>query len=172
MPVVRTIFDSEFFEEILPVHLAHRGAHIVTDKLSKHGVTIWHVDLVNIYDSKIGRDTKVAAFVEIGGATVGENCKIEAFAFIPPGTIIEDHVFIGPHVTICNDRYPNLLQPEWKPEPVHIKRGARIGANATILPGVTIGEEAIIAAGAVVTKDVPAKAFVYGQPAQTIHPKA
>jgi len=131
-------------------------------------VKIWHPEQVNIYNSTIGADTKIASFVEIGGAKIGSHCKIEAFAFIPPGTVIEDYVFIGPHVVICNDKYPNLLQPEWKPMPVHIKRGARIGAAAIILPGVVIGEEALVGAGSVVTKNVPAKAKVYGNPARVI----
>jgi acetyltransferase-like isoleucine patch superfamily enzyme len=129
-------------------------------------VKIWDPTLVNIYDSEIGEGTKIARFVEIGGAKIGRYCKIEAFAFIPPGSIIEDYVFLGPHATICNDKYPNLLLPSWKVQPVHIKRGARIGAGAVILPGVEVGEEAMVGAGAVVTKNVPAKTVFYGNPAR------
>jgi acetyltransferase-like isoleucine patch superfamily enzyme len=152
MPIERTVLGkAEFIDSDLTPEL-----------LKICNVAVWHPELVNIYDSVIGEGTKIACFVEIGGATIGKDCKIEAFAFIPPGTIIEDHVFIGPHVTICNDKYPNLLQKDWQPKPVVIKRGARVGANATILPGVTIGEEALIGAGAVVTHDVPAKGVVYG----------
>jgi acetyltransferase-like isoleucine patch superfamily enzyme len=139
------------------------------DRFGKLKVIIWHSELVNIYGSSIGEGTKVAAFVEIGNAVIGARCKIEAFAFIPPGTIIEDNVFIGPHVTITNDKYPNLLQPGWKPKPVMIRRGARVGANATILPGVTVGKGALIGAGAIVTHDVPDKCFVYGHAGTTIN---
>lgn len=129
-------------------------------------VKIWHPEQVNIYDSTIGAHTKIASFVEIGGSKIGAHCKIEKGAFIPPGTVIEDYVFIGPGVMICNDKYPNILQSEWKPEPVIVKRGAKIGTNATILPGAVIGEEAMVGAGAVVTKDVPKKSVVYGNPAR------
>jgi acetyltransferase-like isoleucine patch superfamily enzyme len=131
-------------------------------------VKIWHPELVNIYDSVVGEGTKIASFVEIGGAKIGKHCKIEAFAFIPPGTVIEDYVFIGPHVTITNDRKPCLLKPEWVPMPVVVKRGAVIGANSVIVAGVTIGEEALVGAGSVVTKDVPARAVVYGNPARIV----
>jgi len=129
-------------------------------------VKIWHPDLVNIYDSEIGEGTKIASFVEIGGAKVGRFCKIEAHAFISPGTVIEDYVFIGPHASIQNDKYPNLLKPDWIPRPVTIKRGATIGGAAVILAGVTIGEEALVGAGAVVLKSIPPKAVIYGNPAR------
>jgi acetyltransferase-like isoleucine patch superfamily enzyme len=129
-------------------------------------VKIWHPELVNIYDSTIGEGTKIASFVEIGGSKIGRHCKIEAFAFIPPGTVIEDYVFIGPQVSITNDKSPNLLKPKWTSMPVTIKRGAVIGANSAIIAGVTIGEEALVGAGSVVTKDVPPKAKAYGNPAR------
>jgi len=129
-------------------------------------VKIWHPELVNIYDSTIGEGTKIASFVEIGGSKIGRHCKIEAFAFIPPGTVIEDYVFIGPQVSITNDKSPNLLKPKWMSMPVTIKRGAVIGANSVIIAGVTIGEEALVGAGSVVTKDVPPKAKAYGNPAR------
>jgi acetyltransferase-like isoleucine patch superfamily enzyme len=129
-------------------------------------VKIWHPELVNIYDSEIGEGTKIACFVEIGGSKIGKHCKIEAFAFIPPGSIIEDYVFIGPHVNLTNDKYPNLLLSSWELKSVIIKRGARVGAGAVILPGVVIGEEAMIGAGAVVTKNVLARTTFYGNPAR------
>ena len=131
-------------------------------------VKIWDEALVNIYDSTIEEGTKIAKFVEIGGSKIGKHCKIEAFAFIPPGSIIEDYVFIGPHVCLTNDKYPNLLRADWKESPVRIKYGARIGANSVILPGVTVGKEAIVGAGSVVTKDVSKKATVYGNPARVV----
>lgn len=129
-------------------------------------VVIWHKELVNIYDSQIGEGTKIASFVEIGKSRIGCFCKIEAGAFIAPGTVIEDYVFIGPHASIQNDKYPNLLKKEWMPRPVTIKRGASVGGSAVILAGVTVGEEAEIGAGAVVTKDVPAKSKIRGNPAR------
>lgn len=137
-------------------------------KLSVGDITIHHPCQVNIYDSKIGRATKIASFVEIGGAKIGGHCKIEARAFIPPGTIIEDHVFIGPGVVICNDKYPDLHQKSWKAMPVRIRSGAKIGAAAVILPGVTIGKDAMVGAGAVVTKDVESAAVVVGNPAKPL----
>ncbi|MGD0494752.1 MAG: acyltransferase [Candidatus Bathyarchaeia archaeon] len=131
-------------------------------------VRIWHPELVNIYDSEIGEDTRIASFVEIGGAKIGSRCKIEAHVFIPPGTVVEDQVFIGPNSTITNDKHPDLLKSwdGWEIKPVTIKRGAVIGANAVIVAGVTIGEEANIAAGAIVTKDVPPRTKVKGIPAR------
>ena len=108
----------------------------------------------NIYQSTIGAETKVAAFVEIGGATVGARCKVQAFAFIPPGVTIGDEVFIGPHVCFTNDRHPRAVG-EWSGESTLVEDGASIGAQTTILPGVTIGSGAMIGAGVTVTRDVP-----------------
>lgn len=118
----------------------------------------------NIYDSSIGEGTKVAAFVEIGGSTVGARCKIQAFAFLCPGVTLEDEVFIGPHACFTNDRHPRAVGP-WTREETIVRRGASIGANATILPGVVIGAGAVIGAGSVVTCDVPAGETWYGNPA-------
>jgi len=129
-------------------------------------VKIWHPELVNIYDSEIGEDTKIASFVEIGGSKIGKHCKIEAFVFIPPGSVVEDYVFIGPHAHLTNDKHPNLLLSGWKLAAVIIKRGAMVGAGAIILPGVVIGEKAMIGAGAVVTKSIPEKTTFYGNPAR------
>jgi acetyltransferase-like isoleucine patch superfamily enzyme len=128
-------------------------------------VKIWHPELVNIYDSYIGENTKVASFVEIGGARIGKWCKIEAFSFIPPGTVIEDYVFVGPHVIITNDRYPDAKRDTWNSEPVTIKRGASIGAGSVIVAGVTIGENALVGAGSVVSRDVSGETIVYGEKA-------
>jgi len=119
-------------------------------------------------EPNIGETTKIAAFVEIGkGVTIGERCKIEAFVFIPPGVTIEDDVFIGPHVCFVNDKHPSNEWGDRKILATLIKRGANIGANATILP-VTIGEGAVIGAGAVVTKDVPPNETWVGNPAHRI----
>jgi acetyltransferase-like isoleucine patch superfamily enzyme len=132
---------------------------------------------INLYGCEIGDETKIGAFVEIQkNAKVGKNCKISSHSFICEGVLIEDDVFIGHGVTFINDTYPRAtteggtLQTEkdWKVEPTVIKRGASIGSGATILCNVTIGEHAIIGAGSVVTKDVPAHAIVAGNPARML----
>jgi acetyltransferase-like isoleucine patch superfamily enzyme len=130
-------------------------------------VKVYHEDLVNIYDSEVGEGTKIATFVEIGGSKIGKQCKIEGHAFIPPGSVIEDYVFVGPGVRILNDRYPKAFG-EWKLEGVVVKKNASIGAGTIILPGLTIGEGAMVGAGALVTKDVPPNALVYGIPAKVV----
>lgn len=123
-------------------------------------------DFVNLYGCKIGRSCKIAAYVEIQrDVTVGDRCKIEAFAFIPTGVTIEDEVFIGPHACFTNDFKPKAVG-DWSMTPTLVKKGASIGANATVICGVTIGEGALVAAGAVVTKDVPPEAVVAGNPAK------
>lgn len=130
---------------------------------------------INLYGCSIGDTTKIGAFVEIQrGATVGKNCKISSHSFICEGVHIEDGVFIGHGVMFTNDKYPRAVNPDgsqqtdadWKVIPTYIKKGASIGTNATIICGVTIGERAIVGAGAVVTKDVPADAVVMGVPAR------
>lgn len=125
--------------------------------------------LRNVWGSpQIGKGTKIAAFVEIGrGVIIGKNCKIQAFTFIPPGVIIEDDVFIGPHVCFTNDKYPKT-QGEWEQRQTLVKRGASIGAAATILPGITIGEGATVGAGSVVTHNVAANKTVVGNPAEEL----
>lgn len=138
---------------------------IVNSKLHET-VRIWHPELVNIYGSTIGENTKVAAFVEIGESKIGRNCKIESFTFIPPGSIIEDNVFIGPHVSLTNDRYPSAKPKPWSREPVTIKRGASIGANSVICPGVTIGENALVGSGSTVVKDVLPCQIIHGKKAE------
>lgn len=132
---------------------------------------------VNLYGCEVGCDTKVGAFVEIQkGARIGERCKISSHTFICEGVTIEDDVFIGHNVTFINDLYPRAttssgqLQTEadWVCQPTLIKRGASIGSSATLLCGITVGEGAIIGAGSVVTKDVPAYAVVAGNPAKIL----
>lgn len=145
-------------------------------------VKIYHEDLVNIYDSEIGEGTKIASFVEIGGSKIGSWCKIEAYAFIPPGSVIEDYVFVGPHAVLTNDMYPDLLKESsehipmehptfgtpWKPQPVTLKYGCRIGGHAVILPGVTVGERCLVGAGSVVKYDTEPGSIYVGNPAHRI----
>ncbi|HKP23584.1 MAG TPA: acyltransferase [Dongiaceae bacterium] len=145
-------------------------------KLGK-GAMVFQPDLVNLYGCEIGDETKVGAFVEIRkGVVIGKRCKIQAFAFIPEGVTVEDGVFIGPHVCFTNDLLPRAvnddgslqLASDWVTTPTLIKAGASIGANATILCGITIGRSALVGAGAVVTKDVPDFAIVGGNPAKVL----
>ena len=140
-------------------------------------VVIHHPDLVNLYGCSIGDDTKVGAFVEVQkGAAIGSRCKISSHTFICEGVTIEDGVFIGHGVMFTNDIYPRAANPDgslqteadWKVETTRVRRGASIGSNATVLCGITIGEGAIVGAGAVVTKDVPDHAVVAGVPARII----
>lgn len=132
---------------------------------------------VNLYGCTIGDNTKIGTFVEIQkGAVIGKNCKISSHTFICEGVTIEDGVFIGHGVTFINDLYPRAtteegsLQTEqdWKVIPTLVKKRASIGSGATILAGVTIGEEAIVGAGSVVTKDVPPRTVVAGNPARVL----
>jgi acetyltransferase-like isoleucine patch superfamily enzyme len=131
----------------------------------------------NLYGCELGDDVKVGAFVEIQkGARIGSRCKISSHTFICEGVTLEDDVFIGHGVMFTNDRFPRAstsdgrLQTEadWVCVPTLIKKGASIGSNATILCGITIGEGAVVGAGSVVTKDVPAQAVVAGNPARTL----
>ena len=129
---------------------------------------------INLYGCEIGDDTKIGAFVEIQkNASVGRQCKISSHTFVCEGVTIEDNVFIGHGVMFINDIYPRAtangqLQTEadWKVERTVIKNGVSIGTGATILANVTIGENAIVGAGSVVTKDVPANCIVGGNPAR------
>ncbi len=141
------------------------------------GVTIFHESLVNLYGCRIGADTKVGAFVEIQkNAAVGSSCKISSHTFICEGVTIEDEVFVGHGVMFVNDLHPRATNPDgtlqtqedWAVLPTRVCRGASIGSNATILPNLTIGERALVGAGAVVTRDVPAFAVVAGVPARVV----
>ena len=146
--------------KILAKHYAIEDCEIGEDTVVR--------DFVNLYGCKIGKGCKIAAYVEIQrGVTVGDRCKIEAFAFIPSGVTIEDEVFVGPHACFTNDLMPKAVG-DWSVTPTTVRRGASIGANATIVCGVMIGERAMVAAGAVVTKDVPPGAIVAGSPAKVI----
>ena len=141
------------------------------------GKNVQVYDFVNLYGCEIGDNTKIGAFVEIQkGVKIGKHCKISTHSFICEGVTIEDHVFVGHHVVFINDRYPRAtnergeLQTEadWAVQPTVVKRGASIGSGAVILCNLTIGENAIVGAGSVVTKDVPPNTVVAGNPARTI----
>ena len=145
-----------------------------TVKLGKN-VSLGH--FINLYGCTIGDETKIGPFVEIQkNAFIGKRCKIQSHSFICEGVTIEDEAFVGHGVMFTNDKYPRAtadsgsLQTEadWKVVPTVIKRRASIGSNATILCGVTVGEEAIVGAGSVVLHDVPAKTVVAGNPAKVI----
>ena len=132
---------------------------------------------INLYGCDVGDETKIGAFVEIQkNASIGRRCKISSHTFICEGVTIEDHVFIGHGVTFVNDSYPRATTPtgdlqtasDWKVEATLVKKGASIGSGATILSKVVIGENAIVGAGSVVTRDVPAGAIVAGNPARVL----
>jgi acetyltransferase-like isoleucine patch superfamily enzyme len=132
---------------------------------------------INLYGCEVGEETKIGAFVEIQkNSRVGKRCKISSHTFICEGVEIEDNVFIGHSVTFINDSYPRAttasgeLQTEadWKVEKTVVRKGASIGSGSTILSNIAIGENAIVGAGSVVTKDVPANAIVAGNPAKVL----
>ena len=137
-------------------------------------VKIFRPDLVNLYGCTIGDETKIGAFVEIQkNVAIGSRCKISSHSFVCEGVTIEDETFVGHGVMFINDRYPRSttdgqLQTEadWEVIPTRVKKGASIGSGATILCGLTIGEKALVGAGAVVTRDVPDYAIVMGVPAR------
>lgn len=143
----------------------------------KGDVTIHHPALVNLYGCTVGDGSKIGAFVEIQkGAAIGERCKISSHSFVCEGVTIEDEVFVGHGVMFTNDRFPRATNPDgspqtdadWTLELTRVKRRASIGSNVTIVCGVTVGEGALVAAGAVVTKDVPDFAIVAGVPAKVV----
>ena len=140
-------------------------------------VRIFQPDLVNLYGCRIGDETRIGAFVEIQkNASIGARCKISSHTFICEGVNIEDEVFVGHGVMFTNDVYPRAVndggqlqtEADWIVIKTHVKRRASIGSNATILPGLSIGESALVGAGSVVTTDVPDFAIVAGVPARVI----
>src|SRR5436309_5339593 len=170
--------DSRSRREIRPQ--SWRGAGAVSQFVSiapavKLGKDVKLSKFINLYGCEIGDETKIGAFVEIQkNARVGRRCKISSHTFICEGVDIEDNVFVGHSVTFINDFYPRATtsngelksEADWKVEKTLVKKGASIGSGATILSRVTIGENAIVGAGSVVTKDVPANAIVAGNPAK------
>ena len=151
---------------------------IASDVKLGQDVTIYN--FVNLYGCEIGDGTRIGSFVEIQkGARVGSNCKISSHTFICEGVTIEDEVFIGHGVIFINDKYPRATnangtlqtEAEWQVLPTVIKRAASVGSGATIICGVTIGERAIVGAGALVTKDVQAGETVAGNPARVLAKK-
>jgi acetyltransferase-like isoleucine patch superfamily enzyme len=145
----------------------------------KVGKNVRVFNYTNLYGCEIGDDVKIGTFVEIQkGAKVGNRCKISSHSFICEGVTLEDEVFVGHNVVFTNDLFPraaNLagrLQTEadWKCVPTLVRRGASIGSGAVLLCGITVGENAMIGAGSVVTRDVPADTIVAGNPARVIKP--
>jgi acetyltransferase-like isoleucine patch superfamily enzyme len=143
----------------------------------KLGTDVKFSKFINLYGCEIGDETKIGAFVEIQkNAKVGKRCKISSHTFICEGVTIEDNVFVGHNVSFVNDSYPRATAPsgviqtekDWKVETTLVKQGASIGSGVTILSNVVIGEHAIVGAGSVVTKDVPAYGVVVGNPARLI----
>ena len=144
----------------------------------KLGKDVKIFDFVNLYGCSIDDNTKIGTFVEIQkNASIGKNCKISSHTFICEGVYIEDNVFVGHNVTFINDKHPRSVNEEgtmqtesnWEVIETFVKKGASIGSSSTILCGVTIGENAIVGAGAVVTKDVPPNTIVAGVPAKVIN---
>ena len=143
----------------------------------KLGNNVKIFDFVNLYGCSIDDNTKVGTFVEIQkNATIGKNCKISSHTFICEGVHVSDNVFIGHNVTFINDKNPRSVnvdgsmqtEADWAVEETFIKKGASIGSSATIMCGVTVGENAIVGAGAVVTKDIPPNTVAAGVPAKVI----
>ena len=130
------------------------------------GTKIWH--FVHIMkDAQIGKECIIADYVYIGrGVKIGNKVKLENRVTVYEGVTIHDNVFIGPHVAFTNDLYPRSLNPDWKILPTLVKQGSSIGAGSVIVCGVTIGENALIGAGSVVTNDIPNLALAYGNPAR------
>lgn len=143
----------------------------------KLGKNVRVFGFVNLYGCTIGDDTRIGTFVEIQkGATIGRACKVSSHTFICEGVTIEDEVFLGHGVMFTNDRFPRATaaggapqtEADWAVVPTVIKRGASIGSNVTLLCGITVGEDAIVGAGSVVTKDVPPRTVVAGNPARVL----
>ena len=153
----------------------HPHQQIAPDVKLGSGVRIY--GFVNLYGCEIGDESKIGTFVEIQkGAKIGRRCKISSHTFICEGVTIEDEVFVGHSVTFTNDLFPRATNPDgslqtdtdWKCLKTLVKKGAAIGSGATLLCGITIGERAVVGAGAVVTKDVPPGAVVAGNPAKAL----
>jgi acetyltransferase-like isoleucine patch superfamily enzyme len=156
----------------LPVH-----EHVCIAADVKLGKNVGFSKFINLYGCEINDNTKIGAFVEVQkNARIGKNCKISSHTFICEGVDIEDGVFIGHSVTFINDSYPRAVNPDgelqteqdWAVERTVVRKGASVGSGSTILSKVVIGENAIVGAGSVVTRDVPANAIVAGNPARVL----
>lgn len=143
----------------------------------KLGADVQLSRFINLYGCEIGDESKIGAFVEIQkNACIGRRCKISSHTFICEGVVIEDNVFIGHGVTFTNDIYPRATtsngdpqtEADWKVEPTVVRKGASIGSGSTLLCSISVGENAIIGAGSVVTKDVPPNSIVAGNPAKVL----
>ena len=146
----------------------HSTAEISPDATIGKDTSVWHWAQVR-EGARIGERCNIGKDVYIDSSVVvGDDCKIQNFASLYRGLTIGDRVFVGPHACFTNDVYPRAVSPDWKIVPTEVEDGASIGANATILCGLTIGRYAMVAAGAVVTKDVPAQALVAGVPAKIV----
>ena len=157
--------------------VAQANGHLCIAPDVKLGQNVKFSQFINLYGCEVGDETKIGAFVEIQkNAKVGQRCKISSHTFICEGVTIEDEVFVGHNVTFVNDSFPRAtsrtgaLQTEqdWKVEVTLVKKGASIGSGATILANVVIGENALIGAGCVVTRDVPANAIMVGNPGKVV----
>ena len=142
--------------------MIHKFSDVQSSKIGEN-TNIWQFCVV-LPEAEIGVNCNICShcFIE-NDVIIGDNVTIKCGVQIWDGMRIEDNVFIGPNVTFCNDRYPKSKNKDWKLEPVIIKKGASIGANATILPGVTIGENSVIGAAAIITKNVPANSKIIGK---------
>ena len=154
-----------------------QGGHQLIAPDVKLGRDVRIFGFVNLYGCEIGDETKIGSFVEIQkNARIGARCKISSHTFICEGVTLEDNVFIGHGVTFINDRYPRATngngqlksEDDWNCEVTLVKRGASIGSGVTLLGGITVGENAIVGAGSVVTGDVPANATIAGNPARVL----
>jgi len=154
----------------------HSEFQIITPDV-KLGRNVKVFGFTNLYSCEVGDDSRIGTFVEVQkNAKIGKRCKVSSHSFICEGVTIEDEVFIGHNVTFINDLFPRATtatgalqtDADWECRPTLVKKGASIGSSVTILCGVTVGENAIVGAGSVVTKDVPANAIVAGNPARVL----
>jgi acetyltransferase-like isoleucine patch superfamily enzyme len=154
----------------------HSEFQIITPDV-KLGRNVKVFGFTNLYGCEVGDDSRIGTFVEVQkNAKIGKRCKVSSHSFICEGVTIEDEVFIGHNVTFINDLFPRATtatgalqtDADWECRPTLVKKGASIGSSVTILCGVTVGENAIVGAGSVVTKDVPANAIVAGNPARVL----
>lgn len=149
-------------------YFAHPTAEVAGDAIIGLGTKIWHQSQV-MSGARIGRDCKLGKCVYVdSGVTIGERVKIQNGISVYKGVTVEDDVLLGPHMVFTNDLYPRAFNDHYEQLPTLVRRGASIGANATIVCGVTLGSYCMVGAGAVVTTDVPAYALAVGNPARVI----